>query len=133
SRSNFPQQVLWLRHRAPPSAYYAHPGGWMTAPSRQLSSISRIASAGVKRVNAAGRSAASGAKCGSARRRMRRLLGIDAEQLLRVMVQDLVGDFLRQAEPLDIGEGLPVDLPILQHRIVAASHDVIGAERFEGA
>ena len=64
---------------------------------------------------------------------VRRLLVIEAEQLLRVVVQDLVGDFLRQAEALDIGKGLPVDLPILQHRIVAAGHDVIGAERFEGA
>ena len=44
---------------------------------------------------------------------VRRLLVIEAEQLLRVVVQDLVGDFLRQAEPLNIGKGLPVDLPIL--------------------
>ena len=64
---------------------------------------------------------------------MRRLSVIEAEQFLRVVVQDLVSDFLRQAEPLDIGKGLPVDLPILQHRIVAAGHDVTGAERFEGA
>jgi hypothetical protein len=64
---------------------------------------------------------------------VRRLLVIEAEQLLRVVVQDLVGDCLRQAEALDIGKGLPVDLPILQHRIVAAGHDVIGAKRFEGA
>src|ERR1700719_3185531 len=64
---------------------------------------------------------------------MRWLLMIEAEQLLRVVVQDLVGDFLRQAEPLDIGKGLPVDLPVLQHRIVAAGYDVIGAEPFEGA
>ena len=63
----------------------------------------------------------------------RRLSVIEAKQLLRVVVQDLVSDFLRQAEPLDIGKGLPVDLPILQHRIVAAGHDVTGAERFEGA
>ena len=63
---------------------------------------------------------------------IRRLLVIEAEQLLRVVVQDLVGDFLRQAEPLDIGEGFPVNLPILQYRIVAAGHDVIGAKRFEG-
>src|SRR4029077_2546798 len=34
---------------------------------------------------------------------------------------------------LDIGKGLPIDLPVLQHRIVATGHDVIGAERFEGA
>jgi hypothetical protein len=64
---------------------------------------------------------------------MRWPLMIEAEQLLRVVVQDLIGDFLRQAEPLDIGKGLPVDFPVLQHRIVAAGHDVIGAECFERA
>src|ERR1700722_2043053 len=64
---------------------------------------------------------------------MRWLLIFEAEQLPRVVVQDLVGDFRGQAEPLDIGKGLPVDLPILQYRIVAAGHDVIGAESFEGA
>ena len=62
----------------------------------------------------------------------RRLSVIEAEQLLRVVMQDLVGNFLQQAEPLDMGKGLPVDLPILQHRIVAAGHELIEAERFEG-
>jgi hypothetical protein len=115
----------------------SHPGGWMTGASTPPSSISRIASAGVKCVTGQcdwllGSPWPHVWICASTIC-VRRLLVIEAEQLLRVVVQDLVGDFLRQAEALDIGKGLPVDLPILQHRIVAAGHDVIGAERFEGA
>ena len=115
-----------------------HPSKQTNPPARSIvSSVPFVASAGVKCVTG---------QCdyllGSPRPQvwiyasticMRRLSVIEAEQLLRVVVQDLVSDFLRQAEPLDIGKGLPVDLPILQHRIVAAGHDVTGAERFEGA
>jgi hypothetical protein len=35
------------------------------------------------------------------------------------------------AEALDIGEGLLVGLVILQYRVVAAGHQVIGAKSFE--
>ena len=119
------------------SKFGSHPGGWMTAASTSPSSIGRIASAGVKCVTGQcdwllGSPWPHGWICASTICVRLRLV-IEAEQLLRVVVQDLVGDFLRQAEALDIGKGLPVDLPILQHRIVAAGHDVIGAERFEGA
>src|SRR5215475_9597546 len=109
----------------------------MTAALTPPSSISRIASAGVKCVTGQcdwllGSPWPQVWICASTIC-IRHLLAIEAEQLLCVVVQNLVGDFLRQAKPLDIGKGLPVDLPVLQHRIVAASHDVIGAERFEGA
>ena len=57
----------------------------------------------------------------------------EAEQLLRVVVQDLVGIGLGQSETFDIGEGLLVGLVILQYRIVAAGHQVIGAKGFERA
>ena len=56
-----------------------------------------------------------------------------AEQRLRVVVQDPVGDGLGQAQPLDIGEGLLIGLIILQDRIVAAGHQVIGAKGLERA
>lgn len=105
----------------------------MTPPS----SIDRIASAGVRCVTGQcdrllGSLWPHVWICASTIR-VRRLLVIEAEQLLRVVVQDLVGDVLRQAEPFDIGKGFPIDLLIPQHWIVAAGHDVIGAERFEGA
>ena len=56
-----------------------------------------------------------------------------AEQRLCVVVQDLVGVGLGQTKPLDIREGLLVGLVILQYRIVAAGHQVIGAKGFERA
>src|SRR5205085_5546734 len=57
----------------------------------------------------------------------------EAEQRLRVVVKDLVGDGFGQAEPLDIGEGLFIRLVILQDRVVAAGHQMVGAKGFEGA
>ena len=56
-----------------------------------------------------------------------------AEELLRVVVQDFVGVGLWQSQSLDIGEGLLIGLVILQYRIVAAGHQVIGAKGFERA
>src|SRR5262245_1020642 len=58
---------------------------------------------------------------------------LEAEQPLRVVMQDLVGRRLGEPEALDIGKGLPVDFPILQYRIVAAGHQVVLAKGFEGA
>src|SRR3954469_6507738 len=58
---------------------------------------------------------------------------LEPEQGLRVVVQDLVGRFLRQAEALDIGERLAIDFPILQHRIIAAGDEMVGAKGFERA
>src|SRR6516225_3343662 len=109
----------------------------MTAASTPPSSISRIASAGVKCVTGQcdwllGSPWPHGWICASTICERLRLV-IEAEQLLRVVVQDLVGDFLRQAEAKEIEKGLPVDLPILHHRMVAAGPDVMGAERFGGA
>src|SRR6267142_2818428 len=57
----------------------------------------------------------------------------EAEQGLCVVVQDLVGVGLGQPEALDIGEGFLVGLVILQYRVVAAGHQMVGAEGFEGA
>src|SRR5260370_36775111 len=56
-----------------------------------------------------------------------------AEQPLRVVMEDLVGIGFGQPETLDRGEGLLVLLVILQSRIVAAGHQVICPESFEGA
>src|SRR5215469_2460221 len=56
-----------------------------------------------------------------------------AEQGLRVVVQDLVGVGFWQPKALDIGEGLLVGFVILQYRIVAAGHQMIGAEGLIGA
>src|SRR5262249_22877086 len=47
-------------------------------------------------------------------------LMLEAEKLLRVVVQDLVGVGFGQPQTLDIGEGRFVGLVILQYRIVAA-------------
>src|SRR5207245_10249077 len=49
------------------------------------------------------------------------------------MMQDLVGVALWQSEPLDVGEGLLVGFVILQYRIVAAGHQMVGAERLQCA
>ena len=99
------------------SKFGSHSGGWMTAASTSPSSIGRIASAGVKCITGPLRLSVRQLLALGANLRLddlhARLLVIEAEQLLRVVVQDRVGDFLRQAEPLDIGKGLPVDLPIL--------------------
>src|SRR6201986_4999663 len=45
------------------------------------------------------------------------------EQALSVVVQDLVGIGLGQAQALDIGKGLLVGFVILQYRVVAAGHE----------
>src|ERR1700719_601979 len=63
----------------------------------------------------------------------RRQLMTKTKEGLRVVVQDLVGVGFWQAQPLDIGEGLLVFFVILQYRVVAAGHQVIGSEGFEGA
>ena len=57
---------------------------------------------------------------------------LEAEQFLRVVVQDLVGIGLRQAEAFDIGEGLRVGFVILQHRVVAAGYEMICPEGLRG-
>ena len=57
----------------------------------------------------------------------------EAEEFLRIVVQDLVGVGLRQSQPLNIGEGLLIGLVILQYRIVTAGHLVVGAKGFERA
>src|SRR5882762_1829463 len=58
---------------------------------------------------------------------------VEAEQRLCIVMQDLVGVALWQSEPLDIREGLLVGFVILQHRIVAAGHQMVGAERLQRA
>src|SRR5207302_3046868 len=56
-----------------------------------------------------------------------------AEQPLRVVMQYLVGVGFWQAEPFYVGEGLLVLLVILQDRIVAAGHQMVGPESLIGA
>src|SRR6516162_6442158 len=51
----------------------------------------------------------------------------EAKQRLCIVVKDLVGDILRQAQPLDIGEGLLVGFVILQYRVVAAGYQLTAA------
>src|SRR5215469_11070857 len=55
------------------------------------------------------------------------------EYRLRIVVKDLVGIGFGQSQALDISEGLLVGLVILQHRVVAAGYQMVGAEGFEGA
>src|ERR1700686_4090104 len=57
----------------------------------------------------------------------------ETEQRLGVSVQDLVNIRLRQSEPPDRGEGLLVGLVILQHRVIAAGQQMVGAEGLVGA
>src|SRR5437899_7815104 len=58
---------------------------------------------------------------------------VEAEQRLCVMMQDLVGFAVGESEPLDVGEGLLVGFVILQYRVVAACHQMVGAERLQRA
>ena len=51
----------------------------------------------------------------------------EAKQRLCIVVKDLVGDILRQAQPLDISEGLLVGFVILQYRVVAAGYQLTAA------
>jgi hypothetical protein len=56
-----------------------------------------------------------------------------AQELLRVVVEDLVGVRLGQPHPLDPGEGLLVGLPLLQDRVVAPRDHVVRSEGLDGA
>src|SRR5947207_13138537 len=56
---------------------------------------------------------------------------LEAEQCLCVVMEDLVGVALWHSESLDISEGLLVGFVILQYRVVAAGHQMIGAERLQ--
>ena len=58
---------------------------------------------------------------------------VEPEQRLRIVVEDLVGIGFRQAQPLDVSEGLLIGLVILQYRVVTAGHQMVGAKGFEGA
>jgi hypothetical protein len=60
------------------------------------------------------------------------MLTPEAEECLGVVVEDLVAIGFGQFQTFDIGKGLLVLFVILQHRIVAAGHQVIGAEGYEG-
>jgi hypothetical protein len=58
---------------------------------------------------------------------------VESEQRLRIVVEDLVRIRLGQPQPLDVSEGLLISLVILQHRVVAAGYQMVGAKGFEGA
>src|SRR5258707_4889100 len=58
---------------------------------------------------------------------------VEAEQRLCIVMQNLVGVALGKPEPLDIREVPLVGFVILQHRIVAAGHQTVGAERLQRA
>src|SRR5437763_12233177 len=52
------------------------------------------------------------------------VLMVKPEKRLGVVVEDLVGIGFGEAQPLDVSKGLLIGLVILQHRIVAAGHEV---------